>query len=73
MHHDPNPFDEGSADDNPFSVSPKTLSPSFGNFAAYLGGLVDLEILVEYLINCRCCVVEWRRWRRQAAVRVPAD
>lgn len=27
MHHDPNPFDEGSADDNIFSVSPKPFSP----------------------------------------------
>ena len=27
MHHDPNPFDEGSADDNPFSVSPKPFPP----------------------------------------------
>lgn len=53
MHHDPNPFDEGSADDNPFSVSPtKTLSLNF--FAAYPGGLVDLEVLSEYLMNRRC-------------------
>ena len=27
MHHDPNPFDEGSANDNPFSVSPQNHFP----------------------------------------------
>jgi hypothetical protein len=45
MHHDPNPFDEGDADDGPYSVSPKTKpSPLPRKFGCLPGEcLVDLE------------------------------
>jgi hypothetical protein len=37
MHHDPNPFDEGAADDNPYSVSQKKTLPLFiGDFSCVL-------------------------------------
>ncbi|GJN26552.1 hypothetical protein PR202_gb14490 [Eleusine coracana subsp. coracana] len=54
MHHDPNPFDEGDADDGPYSVSPKPLSlpRKFGCLPRR--SLIDLECLSGCLMSRRC-------------------